>query len=64
MLSTTLASTFLNMILPISTPPNALAYATNFIKQKDMIRMGIIVGAISVILGYLVLFAAGSIHII
>ncbi len=52
------------MILPISTPPNALAYATNFIKQKDMIRMGIIVGAISVILGYLVLFAAGSIHII
>lgn len=52
------------MILPISTPPNALAYATNFIKQKDMIRMGIIVGTISVILGYLVLFAAGSIHII
>ena len=51
-------------ILPISTPPNALAYATNFIKQKDMIRMGIIVGAISVVLGYLVLFAAGSIHII
>ena len=52
------------MILPISTPPNALAYATNLIQQKDMAKMGIIIGAISVILGYLVLFAAGSLHIV
>ena len=52
------------MILPISTPPNALAYATNLIQQKDMAKMGIIVGAISVLLGYLVLFAAGSLHIV
>ena len=52
------------MILPISTPPNALAYATNLIQQKDMIKMGVIVGSISVVLGYLVLFAAGSLHIV
>ena len=52
------------MILPISTPPNALAYATNLIQQKDMARMGIIIGLISVVLGYLVLFAAGSLHIV
>ena len=52
------------MILPISTPPNALAYATNMIQQKDMARMGVIIGAISIILGYLVLFAAGSLHIV
>ncbi|MCR5351884.1 MAG: SLC13 family permease [Bacteroidales bacterium] len=52
------------MILPISTPPNSLAYATNLIQQKDMIKIGIIVGAISVVLGYLVLFAAGSLHLI
>ena len=52
------------MILPISTPPNALAYATNLIKQKDMVRMGIIIGLISVVLGYLVLFAAGSLNIV
>ena len=52
------------MILPISTPPNALAYATNLIQQKYMAKMGVIVGLISVILGYLVLFAAGSLHII
>jgi len=52
------------MILPISTPPNALAYATNLIQQKDMVRMGVIIGLISVVLGYLVLFAAGSLHIV
>lgn len=52
------------MILPISTPPNALAYATNLIQQKDMVRMGVIISAISVVLGYLVLFAAGSLHIV
>ena len=52
------------MILPISTPPNALAYATNLIQQKDMARMGVIIGVISIVLGYLVLFAAGSLHIV
>ena len=52
------------MILPISTPPNSLAYATNLIQQNDMAKMGIIIGIISILLGYLVLFAAGSLHII
>ncbi|MBQ4394422.1 MAG: SLC13/DASS family transporter [Paludibacteraceae bacterium] len=52
------------MLLPISTPPNALAYATNLIQQKDMMKVGIIVGTISMIIGYLVLFAAGHLHII
>ena len=52
------------MILPISTPPNALAYATNLIQQKDMIKVGIIIGAISIVLGYLVLFTAGYLHIV
>ncbi|MBQ6301581.1 MAG: SLC13/DASS family transporter [Bacteroidales bacterium] len=52
------------MILPISTPPNALAYATNLIQQKDMAKLGIVIGIISILLGYLVLFAAGSLHIV
>ena len=52
------------MILPISTPPNALAYATNLVQQKDMAKMGIIVGVISILLGYVVLFTASSLHII
>lgn len=44
------------MALPISTPPNALAYAKGFIKQKDMALVGIIVGVISIAIGYLALF--------
>ena len=52
------------MILPISTPPNALAYATNLIQQKDMAKMGIIVGILGIVLGYAVLIAAGSLNII
>jgi len=40
------------MALPISTPPNALAYAKGFIKQKDMALVGIIVGVIAIALAY------------
>ncbi|MBO4772337.1 MAG: SLC13/DASS family transporter, partial [Bacteroidales bacterium] len=40
------------MALPISTPPNALAYAKGFIKQKDMATVGIIVGVIAIALAY------------
>ena len=52
------------MILPISTPPNALAYATNLIQQKDMAKIGIIVGILGIVLGYAVLIAAGALNII
>ena len=52
------------MILPISTPPNALAYATNLIQHKDMAKIGIIVGILGIVLGYAVLIAAGSLNII
>ena len=52
------------MILPISTPPNALAYATNLIQQKDMAKMGVIVGILGILIGYSVLIAAGALHII
>lgn len=48
------------MILPISTPPNALADATGMIKQKDMVKTGIIMGAVGLILGYAVLIFAGK----
>lgn len=41
------------MALPISTPPNALAYAKGFIKQKDMAIVGIIVGVVSLALAYI-----------
>ena len=52
------------MILPISTPPNALAYATNLIQQKDMAKMGVIMGITSIILGYVILVVARALNII
>ena len=50
----------LAMVLPISTPPNALADATGFIKQKYMVTTGLIMGFIGLILGYLVLIFCGQ----
>ncbi|WP_044263307.1 SLC13 family permease [Bacteroides timonensis] len=50
----------LAMILPISTPPNALAHATGMIQQKDMEKVGIIMGAIGLVLGYAMLIFLGS----
>ena len=47
------------MILPISTPPNALADATGFIKQKYMVKTGLIMGVVGLILGYIVLMFCG-----
>ena len=52
------------MILPISTPPNELAFATNLVKQKDMARVGIIVGIISMILGYALIYTIGIMHLL
>lgn len=51
-----IATTFgcsLAMLLPVSTPPNAMAYATNYFKTKDMIKAGVFVD----ILGYIMIFA-------
>ncbi|MCQ2250392.1 MAG: SLC13 family permease [Bacteroidales bacterium] len=48
------------MSLPISTPPNAIAYSKGFIKQKEMVLVGIVVGIISLVIGYTVLFSMGG----
>ena len=50
----------LAMVLPISTPPNALAHATGLIEQKQMIRVGIIMGVIGLTLGYVMLIFLGQ----
>lgn len=47
------------MVLPISTPPNALADATGFIEQKYMVKTGLIMGLTGLLLGYLVLIFCG-----
>lgn len=43
------------MSLPISTPPNAIAYSTGLIQQSDMVKAGLTVGILSILVGYAVL---------
>lgn len=45
---------------PIGTPPNALADATGLIKQKYMVTVGLIMGFLGLLLGYLLLIFCGS----
>ena len=52
------------MILPISTPPNALAFATGFVKQSEMSKIGIIMGVISMVFGFGLVYLMGTFHII
>ena len=48
------------MCLPISPPPNAIAYSTGLVKQNDMLKMGLICGIVSLVLGYSVLYFIGK----
>ena len=43
------------MLLPISTPPNAIASSTGLVRTADMSKVGIIVGVIGFVLGYFLL---------
>ena len=52
------------MVLPISTPPNAIAYATNLVKQNDMAKIGLIIGIISMVFGYSLLFIIGEMGVL
>jgi sodium-dependent dicarboxylate transporter 2/3/5 len=52
------------MILPISTPPNALAFATGYVKQSDMSKIGIIMGVVSMVLGFGLVYLMGTLHLI
>jgi len=44
------------MTLPISTPPNALAYGTEAVKTGDMAKMGIFMGIIGIFLAFLTVY--------
>ena len=55
-----IATTFgcsLAMLLPVSTPPNALAYATDFFKTKHMIKAGIVVDMLGYAMVFCLIFA-------
>ena len=41
------------MLFPISTPPNAIAASTGLVETKDMAKVGIIIGVVGFVLGYL-----------
>lgn len=49
----------LAMCLPISTPPNALAHSTGIINTKQMAIVGLVVGVVGIVLGYLMLIFIG-----
>ncbi|GEA52017.1 transporter [Vibrio inusitatus NBRC 102082] len=49
-------SASLGMILPVSTPPNSLAYSTGLIESKDMAKTGIILGIVGLALVYVAMF--------
>ena len=49
------ASTSFAMLLPISTPPNAIACSTGLIKTNDMAKVGLILGLTGIALAYAVL---------
>lgn len=51
----------LGMAMPISTPPNALSYASGFFKTNDMLKMGAVVGAVGLTLAYFYLYILADI---
>lgn len=54
-LVTTIACS-MGMALPISTPPNALAFGTGFLTTRDMARPAVITAIIGLLLSYLLIF--------
>ena len=46
-------SASLGMILPVSTPPNSLAYSTGLIEGKDMVKTGLILGLVGLCIVYI-----------
>lgn len=48
------------MSLPISTPPNAIAYSTGLIKTRQMFVTGMLVGVIALVIGYTLIISVGK----
>lgn len=59
LLGVTLAAS-LAMSLPISTPPNAIAYSTGMIQVKDMEKVGVIIGVLGLVLAIGMLVIVGK----
>ena len=48
-------STSVAMVLPISTPPNAIARSTGLVETQDMLKVGVVIGVVGLVLGYALL---------
>ncbi|WP_284190261.1 SLC13 family permease [Vibrio zhanjiangensis] len=53
-------SASLGMILPVSTPPNSLAYSTGLIESKDMAKTGALLGTLGLLMTYIGVILLGS----
>ena len=53
-------SASLAMILPVSTPPNAIAYSTGMVDTREMRKVGVIVGVVGLILAFAMLIIVGK----
>ena len=42
----------LAMLMPISTPPNAIAFSTGLIKTKDMLKAGAVIGIFGLVFAF------------
>jgi sodium-dependent dicarboxylate transporter 2/3/5 len=42
----------LAMLMPISTPPNAIAFSTGLIKTKDMLKVGLVIGGFGLVFAF------------
>lgn len=51
------------MSLPISTPPNAIAHSTGLVKQNEMMKIGVTMGVIGIVLGYVLLLVIGELGV-
>ena len=52
------------MCLPISTPPNAIAFSTGLVKQNEMLKVGLTMGIVTMVLGYTLLYFIGQMGVI
>ena len=52
-------ATSVAMLLPISTPPNAIASSTGLVETKDMLKVGVVMGVVGLVLGYALLMIVG-----
>ena len=59
----TVFASSLSMILPISTPPNALGYSTGAVSTKEMAIMGLVIGIGGLIFAYFYFYFLTSIGV-